>query len=219
METRNQNPEQSPNPEARDRAANAAEGEVPKVEASAEGTPAAEAAPSAADAPTTESEPETLDSLREQLQAARVEAEEQLRGWQRAQADYTNYRRRVEQEREEFVRYAEASIIRDLLPILDDLERALGSLPPELREVTWVEGVTLIERKLRALLERHGLKPIEALGKEFDPHEHEAVMRDGEPGEPMIVTGELQRGYRLHDRVLRPTLVRVGQPAGSKPEK
>jgi molecular chaperone GrpE len=159
---------------------------------------------------------ETLDSLREQLKAARDQAEEQLRGWQRAQADFTNYRRRVEQEREDFVRFSETSIIRDLLPILDDLERALQSLPPELRGVTWVEGVSLIERKIRATLESHGLTPIEALGKEFDPHEHEAVMRDGEPGEPMMVTGELQRGYRLHDRVLRPTLVRVGQPAGSK---
>jgi molecular chaperone GrpE len=158
---------------------------------------------------------ETLDSVREQLKAARDQAEEQLRGWQRAQADFTNYRRRMEKEREEFVQFAEASIIRDLLPILDDLDRALQSLPPELRGVTWVEGISLIERKIRTLLESHGLTPIEALGKEFDPHEHEAVMRDGDPGEPMVVTGELQRGYRLHDRVLRPTLVRVGQPAGS----
>ncbi len=192
MEERNQHPDQSPN---------AAE------------APAAEAAP------VTDEAPETLDSLREQLRAARVEAEEQLRGWQRAQADYTNYRRRVEQEREEFVRYAEAGIIRDLLPTLDDLERALANLPAELRDVTWVEGVNLIERKLRSTLEQHGLKAIEALGKEFDPHEHEAVMRDGEPGEATTVTGELQRGYRLHDRVLRPTLVRVGQGAGSAQEK
>lgn len=162
---------------------------------------------------------ETIDSLREQLNAAREQADEQLRGWQRAQADYTNFRRRTEQEREEFVKFAEAGIIRDLLPVLDDLERALQNLPPELRGVTWVEGVTLIERKIRTLLEAHGLTPIEALGKEFDPHEHEAVMRDGDPGDQMVVTGELQRGYRLHDRVLRPTMVRVGQPAGSKESK
>jgi molecular chaperone GrpE len=189
MENNNQNPDQNPNPAA---------------EAPTDAPPADAAAP------------ETLDSLRQQLAAVRVEADEQLRGWQRAQADYSNFRRRVEQEREEFVRYAEAGIIRDLLPILDDLDRALANLPAELRDVTWVEGVSLIERKLRSLLEQHGLTPIEALGKEFDPHEHEAVMRDGEPGEATVVTGELQRGYRLHDRILRPTLVRVGQPAGSK---
>lgn len=158
---------------------------------------------------------ETVESLRAQLEAARQKAEEQLRGWQRAQADFTNYRRRVEQERDEFIKYAEAGLIRDLLPILDDLERALQSLPPELRGLTWVEGIALIERKIRTLLEAHGLTPIEALGKEFDPLQHEAVMRDGEPGERMVVTGELQRGYRLRDRVLRPTLVRVGKAAGS----
>jgi molecular chaperone GrpE len=159
---------------------------------------------------------ETIESLREQLLAARTQADEQLRGWQRAQADYSNYRRRTEQERDEFVKFAEAGIIRDLLPILDDLERALQSLPPELRGVTWVEGISLIERKIRNMLEAHGLSAIEALGKEFDPHEHEAVMRDDDSGDHTVVTGELQRGYRLHDRVLRPTLVRVGQPAGSK---
>ena len=159
---------------------------------------------------------ETLDSLREQLQAARAEADEQLKGWQRSQADFTNYRRRAEQEREEYVRYAEGGIIRDLLPILDDFERALQSTPAELKQLPWVEGVTLIERKMRALLESHGLTPIDALGKEFDPHQHEAVMRDDDAGDHLVVTGELQRGDRRHDRVLRPTMVRVGQPAGSK---
>ena len=191
MENPNQQSDQTPNPE--------------ETMAQAAATPG--------------TEPETLDSLREQLRQAQLEAEEQLRGWQRAQADYTNFRRRVDQEREEFVRYAEAGIIRDLLPVLDDLERALANLPAELRDAPFVEGVNLIDRKLRSLLDQHGLKVIEALGKEFDPHEHEAVMRDGDAGEATIVTGELQRGYRLHDRVLRPTLVRVGQPAGSTPEK
>jgi len=191
MENPNQQSDQTPNPE--------------ETMAQAAATPG--------------TEPETLDSLREQLRQAQLEAEEQLRGWQRAQADYTNFRRRVDQEREEFVRYAEAGIIRDLLPVLDDLERALANLPAELRDAPFVEGVNLIDRKLRSLLDQHGLKVIEALGKEFDPHEHEAVMRDGDAGEATIVTGELQRGYRLHDRVLRPTLVRVGQPAGSTQEK
>jgi molecular chaperone GrpE len=212
MENRDQAPERGINREgATDTAAqqDSAGGTTP---------PEMRAAKTAEPAPSTEPADgeETIDSLREQLKTARDQAEEQLRGWQRAQADFTNYRRRVEQEREEFVRYAEAGIIRDLLPILDDLDRALQNLPPELRGVTWVEGISLIERKIRTLLEAHGLTPIEALGREFDPHQHEAVMRDSDAGEPIVVTGELQRGYRLHDRVLRPTLVRVGQPAGSK---
>jgi molecular chaperone GrpE len=153
---------------------------------------------------------DTIESLRERLNAALAEKEENLRGWQRAQADYANFRRRVEQEREDLVKGAEAGLLLRLLPVLDDLERALAGLPPELHGVTWVDGVLLIERKLRSVLEAHGLTPIEAMGQPFDPNLHEAVMRDDESGEATTVTGELQRGYRLHDRVLRPTLVKVG---------
>lgn len=156
--------------------------------------------------------PDTVESLREQLEALAAEKEQQLAAWQRTQADFANYRRRTEQERSELVRMAEAGLIRELLPVLDDLQRALEGLPPELRGLTWVDGVLFIDRKLRAVLEMHGLKPIDALGKEFDPYEHEAVMREGE-GDANVVTGELQKGYRLHDRVLRPTMVKVGRPS------
>jgi molecular chaperone GrpE len=155
---------------------------------------------------------ETLESLKEHLAAARAAADENLRGWQRSQADFVNFRRRVDQERSDLLKIAESGLILDFLPVIDDLDRALQGLPPELRAVTWVEGILLIERKLQAVLEAHGVKPIEALGKQFDPHEHEAVMRDGDPDEATTVTGELQRGYRLHDRVLRPALVKVGPP-------
>jgi molecular chaperone GrpE len=157
----------------------------------------------------------TQPSLEEQLDSLRAEKDEQFRSWQRTQADFVNYRRRAEQERADLIRMAEAGLMSDLLPVLDDLERAIASLPSDLRGLTWVDGVLLIERKLDALLEQHGLKPIEALGKEFDPNEHEAVLRDGDPGEATTVTAELQRGYRLHDRVLRPTLVKVGPASNS----
>jgi molecular chaperone GrpE len=135
-----------------------------------------------------------------------------LRGWQRSQADFVNFRRRVDQERSELLKLAESGLILDLLPVVDDLERALVGLPPELQGLTWVEGILLIERKLKSVLEAHGVKPIEALGKEFDPREHEAVMRDGDPDEATTVVSELQRGYRMHDRVLRPAMVKVGPP-------
>ena len=154
-------------------------------------------------------------SLEAQIEAVRAEKDEQFRGWQRTQADFVNYRRRVEQERAELLKSAEAGLIHDLLPVLDDLERAIASLPSDLRGLTWVDGILLIERKLAVMLEQHGLKPIEALGNEFDPNEHEAVLRDGEPGEATTVTAELQRGYRLYDRVLRPTLVKVGPASNS----
>jgi molecular chaperone GrpE len=158
---------------------------------------------------------QTSESLLADLEALRAEKDEQFRAWQRTQADFMNYRRRSEQERAELVKLAEAVLIRDLLPVVDDLQRALVNLPPELRGLTWVDGILLIERKLAAVLEAHGLTPIDALGKEFDPHEHDAVLREGEPSAATVVTGELQKGYRLHDQVLRPTLVKVGEPSNS----
>ncbi|MSQ24192.1 MAG: nucleotide exchange factor GrpE [Chloroflexi bacterium] len=161
---------------------------------------------------------EPAASASEQLAALSAEKDQQFAAWQRTQADFANFRRRTEQERVELVLSAEASLIRELLPVLDDMERALGGLPPELRGLTWVEGVLIIQRKFRAALDLHGLSPIEALGKDFDPYEHEAIVSEGEPGEAKVVTGELQKGYRLHDRVLRPTLVKVGQPIKSKSE-
>jgi len=164
---------------------------------------------------TNEHEDESVEELRTRLEALKEEKEEQFAAWQRSQADFANYRRRLEQERMELVKMAEAGLLRELLPVLDDLERAMSGLPAELRGLTWVEGILIIDRKLRAILDMHGLKPIEALGKEFDPFEHEAVIQEGEPGEATTVTGELQNGYRFHDRVLRPTLVKVGKAAPS----
>jgi molecular chaperone GrpE len=167
-------------------------------------------AASGADGPESDPELDTIESLRERLAQALADKEDHLRGWQRAQADYANFRRRVEQEREDLVRGAEAALTLHVLPVLDDLERALLVLPPELRGHVWVDGVLLIERKMRDVFDAHGLTSIEAVGQLFDPHLHEAVLSDGEPGEATIVTGELRRGYRLYDRVLRPTLVKVG---------
>ncbi len=154
----------------------------------------------------------TVEALQVQLQAARDAADENLRGWQRSQADFVNYRRRVEAERSDLVKLAESGLVLDFLPVVDDLERALAGVPPELAGLTWADGIALIGRKLQMILEAHGVKGIEALGREFDPHEHEAVMREGDPDEATVVTGELQRGYRMYDRVIRPALVKVGSP-------
>ena len=96
----------------------------------------------------------------------------------------------------------------NLLPILDDLERAFTSIPPRLAKLSWVDGIRLIERKLRAILEAQGLSPIKALGEPFDPTLHEAVRQD--KGKEGIVVEELQKGYKFHDRVIRPSKVVVG---------
>ncbi|HLE81682.1 MAG TPA: nucleotide exchange factor GrpE, partial [Dehalococcoidia bacterium] len=132
-----------------------------------------------------------------------------LANWQRSQADFINYKRRIEQEKGEVSRFANAMLMASLLPVLDDLERALDSVSAKLAGLSWVDGIRLICRKLQATLESQGLSPIEAVGQDFDPNVHEAVMEvEGEPGK---VVSEIQKGYKLHDRVLRPTMVTVGK--------
>lgn len=157
-----------------------------------------------------------LAALREALEKAQAQAEARLEGWQRAQADYQNLRRRSDQDREELARFANAQLILHLLPIADDLERALGNLDAKLAGFTWVEGIHIIERKLHAVLEIMGVAEIDAEGKPFDPNLHEALMY--EEGDDGMVLREIQRGYTLHGRVLRPALVAVGRgDIGEKP--
>ena len=106
-------------------------------------------------------------------------------------------------------RFANATLIAKLLGVLDDFDRALEHVPEDAHE-GWVDGVRLVERKLRGVLEGEGVTPIEAMGLPFDPNVHEAVVHEDTADHPdNQVIGELQRGYRLHDRVLRPALVRV----------
>ncbi len=152
-----------------------------------------------------------VDALRTQLEEEKARAERGIANWQRAEADFANFKRRSEQERADLVKFANASLIGKILPVLDDLERAIATIPANQRSVGWVEGVKLIDRKLRSVLEQEGVAPIDALGKEFDPHVHEAVMREEGEGDTDVVVEELQKGYRLHDRVIRPTMAKVGR--------
>jgi molecular chaperone GrpE len=105
----------------------------------------------------------------------------------------------------------------NLLPILDDLERAFTSIPPHLAKLSWVDGIRLIERKLKASLEALGLSPIKAVGEPFDPKLHEAAMHG--KGKEGIVIEELQKGYKLHDRVIRPAIVVVGNGEEEKKKR
>ncbi len=160
---------------------------------------------------------EDIAGLKEALAEEKTRAEGYLANWQRVQADFINYKRRSEQEREEFGKFANATLMFNLLPSLDDMERALASLPAKLTNLTWVNGIRLIERKLRASLEIQGLKAIEALGKEFDPNLHQAVRQDA--GQEGIIIEELQKGYLLDDRVIRPTMVVVGNGEAAEKEE
>jgi molecular chaperone GrpE len=162
-------------------------------------------------------EVEDVEALKQALVEEKAKAETNLAGWQRAQADFINYKRRVEQEKEEIGRLANSMLVLNLLPVLDDLERALTSIPDDVAEPSWVDGIRLIERKLRGILEAQGLSPIKALGEPFDPNLHEAAMQ-GE-GKEGIVVDELQRGYKFYDRVIRPSRVVVGSGEGERKEE
>lgn len=153
----------------------------------------------------------------EDVEALKEKVENYLANWQRAQADFINYKRRAEQEKMEISKFANSILMLNLLPILDDLERAFVSIPPRLAELSWVDGVRLIERKLWATLEAQGLSPIKALGESFDPKLHEAAIHS--KGKEGIVIEELQRGYQLHDRVIRPAMVVVGNGEEEEEEK
>ena len=151
-----------------------------------------------------------VDELRDQLNAAQQEAAENKAGWQRIAADFQNYKRRTEQDREQMFGLANDALLSKLLTIADDFDRAVEHMPVEMADVGWMAGIAAIDRKLRLLLDSEGLTPIEAIGKPFDPHEHEAVTQEPTTAVPDgTVTQELQRGYRIRDRVLRPAMVAV----------
>lgn len=152
---------------------------------------------------------EEIASLKKALEEEKARAESYLANWQRAQADYINLKRRTEQEKAEATKFANSMLILNLLPVLDDFERAFNSLSTRLAGLTWVDGIRLIYRKLQSVLESHGLTEIDALGKPFDPYQHEAIMyQEGDEG---IVLEVVQKGYKLHDRVIRPAMVIVGK--------
>ncbi|MSQ15350.1 MAG: nucleotide exchange factor GrpE, partial [Dehalococcoidia bacterium] len=132
---------------------------------------------------TTDEPVDDVDNLKVQLAEATARAELNLANWQRSQADFVNFRRRTEQERGESTKFSNALLILNILPALDDLERALYSIPREVAGLTWMEGIHLIYRKLQAVLENAGLSEIDTAGEKFDPNRHEAIMYgEGEEG-------------------------------------
>ena len=165
-------------------------------------------------------ETEDVETLKARLEEEKSKAESYLANWQRAAADYQNLKRRAENERGEYGRLATAALVINILPLLDDLERALQSVDIRLAGLTWVDGIRLIYRKFQAVMEAAGVSEIKTEGETFDPNLHEAVMYgEGEEGK---VVSEVQKGYRLGDRVIRPAMVVVGKKAegaeGEEPE-
>jgi len=152
---------------------------------------------------------QNIETLQQALAEEKEKTEKYLANWQRCQADFVNYKQRAEQEKGEIIEFANSTLICNLLPIMDDLERAFASVPADLEESNWTEGIKLIYNKFKTTLEAQGLTEIEARGEPFDPRLHEAVMQqDGKEG---MVIEELQKGYKFKEKVIRPSLVTVGK--------
>ena len=157
-----------------------------------------------------ESEPAEAPTLDDRLAALAAERDEYLELAQRIQADFENYRKRAAREQERLIAHAHERLVRELLPILDDLERALEAAERH-EEAKLVEGVKLVEQSLRGALAKEGLSEIATEGA-FDPHVHEALLtKPGDGADPGTVLEVVQRGYRVGDRVVRPAKVIVAE--------
>ena len=153
-----------------------------------------------------------IEQLEKAFEEAKAEADEYLDGWRRAQAEFSNYKKRQRAEQAKVRELANANLLRKLLPVLDDFDRAISTMPEGVEKLSWTQGLLMVRRKLEAILETEGVEPIEAEGASFDPYYHEAVTHEEMPGyEEGQIIGEVQKGYVLGDRVLRPALVRVAK--------
>jgi molecular chaperone GrpE len=171
------------------------------------GTGGPQTASSAGEAAAADAE---IDRLTGEFETAKGQAAELLAALQRERAEFQNFRRRTTEEREREAGLAGDYLLRKVISIADDFDRAIEARPGELAGNAWAEGIAAIDRKLRGLLESEGVRPIEAVGKSFDPREHEAITSVPATGRPDgEVIAEVQRGYRIRDRILRPALVAV----------
>ncbi|MDE3101488.1 MAG: nucleotide exchange factor GrpE [Chloroflexota bacterium] len=155
--------------------------------------------------------PERAPAADAQAADLQNKVDELTRDLQRVAADFANYRRRNEAERSDFARFAKAELIEKLLEVLDGFDRALETVPATYREESWVEGIWLVERKLRDILAAEGLEAIGSVGKPFDPYVHEAIAHVDSSEPEGTVVDEVRKAYKLHDRVLRPALVTVAK--------
>jgi molecular chaperone GrpE len=151
-----------------------------------------------------------------ELQGARDEVQASFARYQRLGADFENYKRRTRQELADRTQYANEELLRKLLPILDNLRRALDHAPEGI-DRNWFDGLRMVVRQFEDTLQAQGVSPISAVGEKFDPAQHEAIAREEtDEHEEGTIVEEMQPGYRLHERVLRPTLVKVAHPRALK---
>ncbi len=155
---------------------------------------------------------EELAQLKSDLEKARNEAAANLDGWQRERAEFSNYKKRIEREQAQLTQTITGSVMKKFLAVVDDMDRALKSRPKQGDGAGWAEGIALIERKLRSILESEGIERINQNKVQFDPNMHEAISHEDNPDfESGEVIEVVQQGYKLGDRILRPAMVRVAR--------
>jgi len=157
-----------------------------------------------------------LDELKLELESVRQEAQDNYDKYLRASAELDNVRKRTAREIEDFRKFAVEKVVAELLPVVDNLERAIHSSDNNEKDVDgFVEGVDLVLKDLLKVFDKFGVKPIESLEKPFDPTFHQAVMQEESTSQPNnTVISELQKGYLIHDRLLRPAMVVVSRNPG-----
>jgi molecular chaperone GrpE len=161
-----------------------------------------------------------IAALKQQLEAKESEAKQNYDRLLRQTAELDNFKKRTARERDEAIRFANEAVIKDLLPVVDNLERAVAHASGGGNGKPLVEGVEMVLRQLLDVLTKHGAVPILAIGQPFDPAKHEAMAQvERDDLEPNSVVEELQKGYTLRDRLLRPALVSVAKTPGTKEKK
>ncbi|RME06966.1 MAG: nucleotide exchange factor GrpE [Anaerolineae bacterium] len=152
------------------------------------------------------------EALQTALEESKAQAAEYLDGWQRARAEFANYKKRIEREREQMQQNLAGEILKRYLPVVDDLELALKNRPQQGEGASWAEGIELIYRKMLSILEAQGVTPMQAEGQMFDPNLHEAVTRiQSDQHESDQIVEVVQQGYLIGDQVLRPARVVIAE--------
>lgn len=149
---------------------------------------------------------------KKEIKEIRNKEEEYLENWKRAQADYLNLKRRIEEDKKEITRLANKNLVLQILPVLDNFRRAFRHIPDEYKDSDWVEGIKHLERQLEEILKNEGLKRIPTLEHEFDPNLHEAVLIEEKKGiKKGMILEELEAGYKFEDKIIKAAKVKVAK--------
>jgi molecular chaperone GrpE len=154
------------------------------------------------------------ESLAKLLAEEKEKADRYLANWQRSEADFRNYKAREEQEKKDLINWANSSLICEILPVLDAFDRAFEGVPPDDKNLGWINGFRQIQKMLLDVFSKHGVTEMKCIGEIFDPSRHEAVVQqDGAEG---VVLGEIRKGYMMKDKLIRAPQVSVGKGGGTQ---